>query len=249
MLKRFYLACLLVFAAFGLGSAAVAMTVEPVVINLGAAGRNASQVVRVQNTFTTPLTVELRVEELSLDSNGVRSTGKDTGDLVVFPPQRAIQPGQTQSFRIQYVGDPALARSKHYYVTIAQLPVRAQTGQSSIQVLYNFQVLVSVSPDGAKPALKVESAEVATNEAGKPVAALTVTNAAAAHGYFSEGQLRLVQRDASGKEVFRKTYSAPEMQQMIGFGLIGAGHTRRLIVPVELPTNGGRLEAEYKPVG
>jgi fimbrial chaperone protein len=246
MLNRFLLICVFLLSALGLSSAAVAMTVEPVVINLGASGRNASQVVRVQNTFAT---AELRVEELSLDANGVKSTGKDPGDLVVFPPQRVIQPGQTQSFRIQYVGDPAMARSKHYYVTIAQLPVKMPAGQSSIQVLYNFQVLVSVSPTGAKPSLKVMKTEIARNAAGRPVAALTVTNSSAAHGYFSDGQLRLVQRDAAGKEVFRKTYTGPEIQQMLGFGLVGAGHTRRLTMPVELPVNGGRLEAEYKPAG
>ena len=62
--------------------------------------------------------------------------------------QAMIQPGQTQTFRVQYVGDPDLARSKHYYVTVAQLPVQMPQGQSAIQILYNFQVLVSVSPSG-----------------------------------------------------------------------------------------------------
>jgi fimbrial chaperone protein len=208
-----------------------------------------SQVITVENTFAQPLPVEIRVDELTLDANGVRGSGKDPGDLLIFPTQALIQPGQTQTFRVQFVGDPEMPKSKHYYATVAQLPVKLPEGQSAIQILYNFQVLVSVAPGGVKPALKVESAEVATNDAGKPVPALTLSNSSTAHGYLSKGRLRLIQRDASGKEVFRRTLSGPEVQQTIGFGLVGAGQKRRVLIPIELPVQGGSLEAQFTPEG
>jgi fimbrial chaperone protein len=206
-----------------------------------------SQVVTVENTFTNPLPVEMRIDELSFDENGAHGTGKDPGDLLVFPPQALIQPGQTQTFRVQYVGDPALARSKHYYVTVAQLPVKLPEGQSAIQILYNFQVLVSIAPAGAKPELRIVSAEVGKNEAGKPVPVITITNASAAHGYLSHGRLRIVEKDASGKEVLRRTIPGPEIQQTIGFGLVTSGQTRRITVPVVLPAEGGTVEAQFTP--
>jgi fimbrial chaperone protein len=232
----------------GVGTA-IAMTVQPVIINLTTSGRGMSQVISVENTFANPLPVEIRVDELSLDSGGVHSTGKDPGDLLVFPAQALIQPGQTQAFRVQYVGDPDLARSKHYYATVAQLPVKLPEGQSAIQILYNFQVLVSVAPQGAKPALKVEGAEVGHNAAGKPVPVITLSNDSTAHGYLSKGRLRIVQRDGAGKEIFRRALSGPEIQQTIGFGLVGAGQTRKVAVPVELPAEGGKVEAEFNPEG
>ncbi len=228
---------------------ALAMTVQPVVVNLTTSGRGMSQLITVENTFAQPLPVEIRVDELALEADGVRSVGKDPGDLLIFPTQALIKPGQTQSFRVQYVGDPDLAKSKHYYATVAQLPVKLPEGQSAIQILYNFQVLVSVAPGGAKPALKIESAEVAHDSAGKPVAALTLSNSSSAHGYLSRGRLRLVQKDGSGREVFRRTLSGPEVQQTVGFGLVGAGQTRRVIVPIELPVDGGTLEASFNPEG
>ena len=91
---------------------AKAMTVQPVVVNLTSQGSGMSQVVKVENTFATRLPVELQIEELRFDGETLVNTHADPGDLLVFPPQAFIEPGQTQTFRIQYVGDPELAKSK-----------------------------------------------------------------------------------------------------------------------------------------
>lgn len=231
------------------GTGATAMTVQPVVIDLKTSGREMSQVVTVENTFANPLPVELTVQELRLTDDGVAATGKDPGDLLVFPPQALIQPGQTQTFRVQYVGDPALAASRHYYITVAQLPVKLPEGQSAIQILYNFQVLASVSPSGAKPQLEVKSAHVVKDANGKPVAMLTVGNSSPVHGYLSANKVRLVEKDAAGKEQFKRTLSGPEIQQTVGFGLIGAGQTRKVTIPIELPLADGVVEASITPEG
>lgn len=224
---------------------ATAMTVQPVVVNLQTSGRGMTQVITVENTFATALPVELTVQELKLTEDGVELTGVDPGDLLVFPPQALIEPGQTQTFRVQYVGDPDLAASKHYYITVAQLPVKLPEGKSAIQILYNFQVLVSIAPAGAKPAITVTSAVVGRDAQGRAVPQLMVSNPSAAHGYLSDGRLRIVEKDATGKEIFRRTMSGPEIQQTIGFGLIGAGQERRVTVPVELPSAEGSVEASF----
>ena len=225
--------------------AALAMTVQPVVIDLQTSGRAMSQVVTVENTFASPLPVELTIQELELTADGVKQTGKDNGDLLVFPPQALIPAGQTQTFRVQYVGDPDLKRSRHYYITVAQLPVKLPQGQSAIQILYNFQVLVSVEPQGMKPAITVTSATIGHDAKGKPVPLLTVGNTSGAHGYLANGHLRIVEKDASGKEVFRRTLSGAEIQQTMGFGLIGGNQTRKVTVPVELPQDGGSIDASF----
>ena len=164
---------------------------------------------------------------------------------MIFPPQTIIEPGQTQTFRVQYVGDPELAKSKHYYVTVAQLPVKLPEGQSAIQILYNFQVLVSVTPSGLKPQITVQGAEIGKNAAGKPVPVLTVGNTSNAHGYLANGRLRVVQKDATGKQTFSKSMSGSEIQQSMGFGLIGGGQVRKVTVPIELPSAEGSVEASF----
>ena len=245
-MKKFLCALMMAVLVFMSGpGTALAMTVQPVMINLTTSGRGMSQTITVENTFATTLPVELRVQELKVTENGVEQTGVDPGDLLVFPPQALIEPGQTQSFRVQYVGDPDLAASKHYYITVAQLPVQLPEGQSAIQILYNFQVLVSVGPAGTKPALAITSAAIGKNTEGKPVPVITVGNTSAAHGYLSNGRLRIIQKDAAGKEIFRRSLSGPEIQQTIGFGLIGANQSRVVQIPIELPSDGGTIDAEF----
>lgn len=204
MRNLFYRSVAAVCLAAAPVSQAAAMTVQPVVLDLQTAGRGMSQVITVENTFSTPLPVELQIQQLELTEDGVKLTGVDPGDLLVFPPQALIQPGQTQSFRVQYVGDPDLQESKHYYITVAQLPVKLPEGQSAIQILYNFQVLVSIGPQGGKPAIAVVDSAV-SDDAGHHNPLITVRNDSANYGYLSQGKLRVVARDAAGNEVARET--------------------------------------------
>ena len=245
--RRLFAGLFAMLAAIGFSSILHAMTVQPVVIDLATSGRGMSQIVTVENSFDRPLPVELRMEGLELTVDGVRATGTDTGELAVFPPQALIQPGQRQNFRVQYVGDPQLARSKHYFLTVAQLPVQLPEGSSNIQLLYNFQVLVSVSPAGVRPALAIASAEIGRDESGAPVPVLSVANGSGAHGFLSRGRLEIVQQDAAGREVFRRQMTGPEIEQTIGYGLIGGGQTRRVQLPIRLPSAEGRITARFTP--
>jgi hypothetical protein len=79
------------------------------------------------------------------------------------------------------------------------------------------------------------------------VPAITFTNNSNSHGFLSNGRIRIVQKDAAGKEIFRREFSAPEVQQAIGYGLMGAGQTRRVTLPLELPSAAGTIEAQYTP--
>jgi P pilus assembly chaperone PapD len=222
-----------------------AMTVQPVIVDLQSAGQGMNQLVTVENTSGAPLPVELQVHELAVTLDGATAAEAESDDLVAFPAQAIIAPGQTQTFRLQYVGDPNLAQSKHYYVTVAQLPVASPQTSNGVQVLYNFQVLASVGPQGARPALRVTGASVERGADGQLQAVVDVANEARTYGYLARGRLRLLARDASGREVFRRTLAAGELQQSLGMGLVAAGQSRRFIAPVALPPEAATLEAHY----
>jgi fimbrial chaperone protein len=233
------------FLTWSLPSLSTAMTVQPVVVDLTPSGRKGTALVSVENTSTDPLPVELRIFEAVLDTNGVSVSSTASEDLLIFPPQAIVAPGATQSFRIQYAGDPEMARSRHYYVTVAQLPVQLPEGTSAIQIVYNFNVIVSVAAAGQTADISAVSGEVVKNAEGKSVAAFTVANAGRNYDYLINGRLRLVQKDAAGKEVFRKTLSGQEIQQTIGFGLIGPEVARRIVTSIELPSAEGSLSVEF----
>lgn len=230
---------------------AVAMTVQPVVIDLTTLGQNMSQVITVENTFANPLPVEIRVEGLVFDNSGAKGNGVDDNNLLVFPQQALIQPGQKQAFRVQWVGDPSIAKSQHYYVTIAQLPVQLPESQSAIQILYNFQILASVAASGKTPALRVLSAETKPGSDKKPVVMMEVENSADTYGYLSQGKLAVAFKDEAGKNIQSRTLESSEIQQTIGFGLIGPGQRRMVALPVDvpatMPVSGGRVEVNFTP--
>lgn len=181
-----------------LGRSAYATSVQPVVLDLTAGGRRSSATVEVENDFKKGLPVELRVEAAEFDNGELKNTGNESEDLLIFPPTALIETGRTQNFRIQYVGDASIAESRHYIITVAQLPVVLPGDQSVVQVLYNFQVITSVKPLNSKPALQITGTEIATGTDGKPRAVLLLENASNVYGYLSAGTLKLRLRDTNG---------------------------------------------------
>jgi hypothetical protein len=111
-----------------------------------------------------------------------------------------------------------------------------------VQIVYNFQVLVSAGATGGKPALAIQSAAIGEKD-GKPAPTITVINSGTTYGYLSRQPLRLVETDASGKEVFSKTIQGDEFQQLVGLGLIATGQTRTITLPLALPARSGTLTA------
>ena len=224
--------------------AVAAMTVQPVVLDLRMTGRQTSAPLRVENNGPNPLPVEIRIVEADFLPDTVKASDRLSEDLIAFPPQALIPPGETQVFRVQYIGDPAGEKSRHFYAEVAQLPVELPEGQSAIQILYNFQVMVNVaSPTAGDAALTIESAEIVQNAEGKNMAAFTVRNSGTNYGYMSSGSLTIRHTDAAGNETVRRTLTGNEIQQMIGFGLVGPEMTRRFVSPVEVGSADGQVEA------
>ena len=230
-------ACLL------LAGVVVAMTVQPVAVDMKMAGRQASAPVRVENNGPNPLPVEVRIVETDFAEDTVTASDRVSEDVLVFPPQAIIAPGETQVFRLQYVGDPGGDRSRHYYAEVSQLPVELPEGQSAIQILYNFQVMVNVASMNAEVAdLSITGTEIFKNGEGKYLPVFTVRNAARNYGYLSTSQLTIVHKDAVGRELTRRVMSSNDIQQMIGFGLVGPEKTRKFTAPVELTSDEGSVE-------
>src|SRR5437868_3010490 len=99
---RAFATALALALTLGLVTAAyAAMTVQPVVLDLRMAGRNTGGQIRVENTGTNPLPVEIRLVEADLLPETVKASDRLTQDLIAIPSQAIIPPGATQAFRIQ----------------------------------------------------------------------------------------------------------------------------------------------------
>ena len=234
-----------VLLAMALPVAASATTVSPVVLDLQTTGRGVVANVAVTNNSAGPMTMEIVTIPLKPTATGFQPIeGANADDeLLVTPPSALIPAGKTQTFRVQWIGDPALAQSKHFYVSINQLPVKLPEGESAVQVVYNFQVLVSVSAANEKPELAITSVVSATVQ-GKPAAEITVQNNGEAHGYISQHKLKITETSPAGAELLSKTISGSEFMSLVGYGLVASGQTRTVDVPLDKPVPAGaRLSA------
>lgn len=228
------------FAIAGV-SPAFSLQVQPLALDMVSIGAHTHGALEVINDGASPLPVEVSIKKLdiALDGKTIKSPAGD--EFVVFPPQSVVPAGSTQNFRLQWVGEPDLKKSQSYMVYVSQLPVQRKAGESGVQIVFNFGVIVSVAPAGAQSGLKLVSAEAAT-ESGKHGAAVTVENPSSMYSYFSDAKLEL---EGGG---WSKSINTSELKQLVGYGVVLPGKKRRFFVPVaDAPAGGITAKVVYSP--
>jgi len=238
----------LALAAFSAGLItaldANALSVSPIHVEMTTTGNGSRAQITVNNDSSAPVPVEVTLEKFSLDEAGNRKTAKAGDNFLVFPPQALIQPGATQVFRVQWVGDPAIAQSESFMMSVNQIPVKLPAGQSAVQVVMSFGVMINVAPPQGQSELKlVESGVTTDKKTGKRHPTITVTNPSKVHGLLQNSVIRV-----SG-EGWSKTYEKNEITEKVGIGLVQPGKKRKFILPVDLPANVASVQAtlDYKP--
>jgi fimbrial chaperone protein len=236
MLNKLKLAAL---AALALGAATVAHAyqVSPMIYDMKPSGRDASAVIRVNNTNTTAITVEIEAEKRLFDETGKESREAADKDFVLFPPQAVIQPGATQAVRVQYVGEQKLDKSVTYTITVKQVPVKLPNdGKSGVQFVFNFSTVANIVPDGAKPVIETQL----TGEGKKLKLVLKNTGNKYAN-------LALSNVDLAGG-AFKMTIKDDEWRKALGTSWILPGGTRvvELAKPDKAPATG--LTAKFNLV-
>jgi len=118
------------------------------------AGQNTS-ILTVRNTRSKPLPVELIVEKRVFGDNGVQTQVPANDDFVVFPFQALIEPGATQAFRFQYIGDQLLAEEAAYTIHVREVPVDLEEGFTGLRYIYSFGVAVYIENSEMQSSLSV----------------------------------------------------------------------------------------------
>ena len=135
-----------IFLLLSAASAATAMTVSPMQVEMISAGARSRAQVSVVNNSDRPMPVEAVLQRLTLDENGKQKVSKAGEDFLVMPPQAMIPPGATQNFRIQWLGDPMMAQSQSFILAINQVPVKLPDRQAGVQFVMGLGVMVNVAP-------------------------------------------------------------------------------------------------------
>lgn len=247
----FWLAAVLTMVA---ASPASALLVQPISIDLSTANTGSSSAITVVNDRNRPNTIEVTINSVTLPESGPPVLTPDTGDnFLVFPPATTIDPGKTQVFRIRWIGDPALAQSKIYMFSVAELPVD-QLKTSGVQVLYSIQAVVTVTSPNLKTDTSTVSAardtETRVDDPGKPDivtkgVSVTFANAGNAVDYISHYKVTL---SIDGKPGWSKIFEGPEVGKNVGLGLVPPAGRRKLFFAVDDVPDTGDIKATIEPI-
>lgn len=146
-----------VIAFMLVSSQSYAYRVEPMVAEMEPIGKRAQMSMRVDNTSTEPLTVELYPLAMTMDEYGTETLTEADSDLLVIPVTAIIEPGRSQSIMVRYLGDPSIAQSKSYRIAVKQVKVNnsnSQTGQ--LGLLLQFETLVNVRPKNTNANIEIK---------------------------------------------------------------------------------------------
>lgn len=239
MLLRFH-AFLLAIALIATGGAAKAMTVSPIQLELTSAGARSHAQVTVINNSNQPLPVEALIQRATLNESGIPKVTPAGEEFLVMPPQALIAPGATQKFRIQWLGDPMIARSESFLLYINQIPVKLPKAKSGVQMVMSMGVMINVAPPQGSPALNLVNTGVTTDKSGKRRPTITVENPSNVHALLPRSTIRL----AAGS--WSSTLTPRQLGERVGIGLVQPGKRRRFILPVELPPGVNSVQASLE---
>lgn len=228
-------------------SPAIAMRVSPMVVEMESRGADAVARIEVQNINSGKLAFQTRVFRMEIDETGKMTETPADEQFLIFPPQGALSAGARQVIRLQWVGNPEIANSEAYYVSVEQLPVAfepgsPETASAQVQILYNMRALVVVAPPGAKPDVKAASVkQISYQPAALPGSTevppmvdgveITLRNDGRRHAMMANFGWQLEGTDTNGKWL-RVDVSPEELNRAVGTGYVPAQGQRTFRLPV-----------------
>ncbi len=144
--------------ALVLSNYAIAMTVQPMVKEIGPNGRDSQYSIQIDNSSSNTLTIELIPRHIKMSKDGQEKWSSADNDLLVIPATAIIRPGKSQRVMVQYIGDPQIRQSQAYRISVKQVPIDLSgSGKQAINIGVNFNTLLNVVPVTAKAKLQVRS--------------------------------------------------------------------------------------------
>jgi P pilus assembly chaperone PapD len=216
--------------ALATAGTAYAMGFQPMDMEMTSAGAGARTQFYVSNDSAVAVAVEITVDGLSYTEDGKQVTKEVSGnDLLILPATASIPPGATQTFRVQWVGDPEIKASQSFMVHANQMPVRDTSGKSRIQVVQGFGAILNVAPANGAADLKLLSAAPAKGPKGGPALSILVENPTNTHALIANTALH------AGSQ----TIGPDTMRSTVGIGVVAPGKKRRFLVPLAAPVEAG----------
>lgn len=134
---------------------AYSFEVQPMRHSIYPANGQNTGLITVKNTRSKSLPVELIIERRVFGENSEQTQVAADDDFIIFPFQALIEPGATQAFRFQYIGDQILPEETAYTIHVREVPVDIDEGFTGLRYVYSFGVVVYVENVQARSQLSV----------------------------------------------------------------------------------------------
>ncbi len=203
----------------------IEMTIEP-------SGRGSTRTFQITNVDEQPIAVELRIEARDMAVSG-EDILEDAEDLfVVFPAQTIVMPGQSQSIRVQWLGEPNPDRELAFRLFAEQLPIDLDPNPADgarVRILVRYVASLYVAPRGASADLAVDSADRDAGAGGSAKLLVVIENNGSAHALLRNLTLSVTGRDATGADT-TVALTPEQLDGMIGQNVL-AGRRRAFRLP------------------
>lgn len=204
-------------------------------------GRLAVQTFKVENSDAQPVAVELSVHSRGMAGNGEDILAPTPEAFTVFPDQIVLQPGETQSVRVQWNGTEVPTSEVAYRLMAEQLPIDIGgdgASRSGLKLMVKYLAALYVRP--AEPAAVLEASVSADSREGQKLAKVLVSNTGNAHAVLQADMLELY---AGGQKV---SYTPEQREQVHGKNVL-PGVQRELLLPWSPALDAGALTVQLKP--
>jgi fimbrial chaperone protein len=170
----------------------------PIHAQLTPMGPGSSVSFTATNPHATPVALELEIVQRSLDAHGKEHRAPEPDNFLIVPPQLILMPNQSQTVRVQWLGDPDLAHEAAFRLLATQVPVNLDKDSEGamIEVNYNYEISLYVTPPGARPDVQVEALAVQESETGRQLQ-VTLRNHGRQRGILEQPELELQRGDGA----------------------------------------------------
>jgi len=210
---------------------ASAFQLRPMSREFTPSGNGSTQSYDIVNDSTEPLAVEMSMFSRQMDVDGVETQTKADDDFLIYPSQIVLKPGETQTVRVTWLGNPQPATELAYRLAAAQVPIELgspdtnqTTATGAVKVLLRYLGSVYIHPENTAPKVVLDSVVPQTNANGTGLE-ITLNNQGNARAFLKDFRLHLVSSTGTPMEV------TPEQLKDISNTTILAGHQRRYFLP------------------
>jgi len=220
---------------------ALSFQLLPISRTFSPTGSGSTQSYQVINDTQEKLAVEVSIVERQIDIAGQESHKQAADDFLIYPPQILLNPGESQTVRVTWLGEPKPSKELAYRLIAEQLPInlgKPQDNQSqpvgAVKLLMRYLGSIYIRPTNVKQNVVLETVEPLQGKNDEKQLAITLHNQGTAHAVLKNLHLQL---SAAGQKLMVNLKG--EQLAAMNNAVILSGNKRRFIIPhpPELPTS------------